>query len=1036
MTNLFGIIPFRSLRCVGTAYGLAAMMLFPMGVWAEKGTTSSSLQNVQQARTVKGNVVDENGEPLVGVTIRVPGTGIGTVTDLDGNYTLQVPQGKNQLDLSYAGYKTTTIPITQSATSMVPDALGLDEVVVVGYGTVKKKDLTGAVITMKNEDITIAPTNDVMESLQGKVAGLDITKTSGEIGSGVNVLLRGSRSIYGDNSPLFIIDGLPGSYDEVNPNDIESVDVLKDASATAIYGSSGANGVIIITTKRGAAGKVRVNFDTYYGWSGSPKFKHGMTGDEWTGYYREAYNYKNGSYPENISALMNGNEDYVDAYNAGKWIDWIDEASGNTATTQKYALSVTSGNDKTNIYSSAVYSRDEGLLSNELLNKYALRLNLDQQIFSWAKIGFSTNVVYQIHDRGNNKTFSKGLDSFPLGDVYDENGDLNAEYIQNQYTPLGDFLPNQYANNTRSTYVNAIGYMEIEPLKGLTYKTQVNATLTHARQGQYWGANCTSLRPTYAGTPHSEMWNTDNYNYTWENILSYNTTIAENHSLNLTGVTSWQKKSNEFTYAGGSNQDLDKWLYWRLIAATQFRDESGYTQTQKMSYAVRLNYSYMGKYLFTFSNRWDGVSFFSDGNKWDAFPAGALGWRISDEAFMQNAKGWVDNLKLRIGAGITGNSGGVDAYSTQTNAYKYPQWGVSAEGTYVPFTQYFGTYGSPSLGWEKSYNWNFGLDFGILDGRIDGSIDYFTTKTKGLLFKRTMPITSGITGWGRPLDSWENIAKTSNRGVEFTINSRNIVSKDFTWSTTLTGSWSREKIEALPNGDLIAENLFVGQPIHAIYDYKYAGIWGTDASAEDLAAYGVKPGWVKIETVEKIDKETGKSDNGVHKYSQDQDRQVLGHENPTWVLGLNNTFTYKGFDLSMFAMMRYGQTIYSRLMGRYTAVSDITVNQLSGVDYWTEENQSAYFPRPGSGDDQTVGITALRVFDGSFIKIKNITLGYTLPRSITQKALIQKARLYFTAYNPFIFTKEKLLKGTDPEMGGSDAFPTYKQFVFGINLTF
>lgn len=1036
MTKTLGHIPPRMRYCSNLAFGFAAMMLFPLGIKAEQASLLRTVQLVQQSRTVKGNVVDENGEPLIGVTIRVLGTVVGTVTDLEGNFTLEVPQGKTHLELSYTGYKSITIPISQSKVKMEPDALGLDEVVVVGYGTVKKKDLTGAVTTMKNEDITIAPTGNAMEALQGKVSGLDITKASGELGSGVKVLLRGSRSIYGDNSPLFIIDGLPGSYDEVNPNDIESVDVLKDASATAIYGSAGANGVIIITTKRGSAGKVRVNYDAYFGWSGSAKFKHGMTGDEWTSYYREAYKYKNGEYPENITALMGGNQDYVDAYNAGKWIDWVDLVSGNTATTQRHALSVTSGNDKTSVYSSAVYSRDEGLLSNELLNKYALRLNLDQQVFTWAKIGFSTNVVYQIHDRGNRKTFTGALEAFPLGDVYDEYGNLNAEYIQNQYTPMGDFLPNQYANNTRSTYINAIGYLELSPLKGLTYRSQLNATLNHARQGQYWGANSTSLRPTYAGTPHSEMWNTDSYGYTWENILSYAFTLGKNHSFNLTGVTSWQKNSDEFTNAGGSNQDLDTWLYWRLIAATQYRDESGYTQTQKMSYAVRFNYSYMGKYLFTFSNRWDGVSFFSEGNKWDVFPAAALGWRISDERFMEATKSWIDNLKLRVGAGITGNSGGVGAYSTQTNAYKYPQWGVSAEGTFVPFTQYAGTYGSPSLGWEKSYNWNFGLDFGVLNGRIDGSIDFFTTKTKGLLFKRTMPITSGITGWGSPLASWENIAKTSNKGLEFTINSRNIVSKNFTWSSTLTGTWSKERIDALPNGDLISENLFVGYPIHSIYDYKYAGIWGTDITEEEMAAYGVKPGWVKIETVEKIDAESGESDNGLHKYSEKQDRQVLGHENPTWIFGLNNTLTYKGFDLSVFAMLRYGQTIYSNLIGRYTAKSSITSNQISGVDYWTEDNQGAYFPRPGSGDDQTIGTSALRVFDGSFIKIKNITLGYTLPKSLTQKVFVQKGRIYFTAYNPFIFTKEKLLRGTDPEMGGSDSFPTYRQFVFGLNLTF
>ena len=869
----------------------------------------------------------------------------------------------------------------------------------------------------------------------GKIAGLDITKSSGQVGGGVNILLRGSRSIYGDNSPLFIIDGLPGSYDDISPNDIESIDVLKDASSTAIYGSAGANGVIIITTKRGAkSSKTRVNFDAYYGWSGSPEYKSGMTGDEWVNYYTEAYKYKNGVAPASVSDLFGGNQDYVDAYNAGKWIDWVDQAMDNKATTQKYSLSIQGGTDKTNVYASLVYNRDQGLLSNEKLNKYSVRLNIDQKVFDWFKAGVSTNLNYSIRNRGDNKTFTGALRAFPLGDVFDEFGEYNSEYINNQYSPMGDYIKNQYDNNNRYTYINAIGYAEITPFKGLSYRTQLNGSLGHGRQGTYWGNLCHANRPTYAGSPHAQIQNSDSYSYTWENILSYNFSIANDHNIGVTGVTSWQKNSNEYTNADGSGQDLDIWKYWRLLAANSQRVESGLTTTQKMSYALRFNYSYKGKYLFTFSNRWDGVSFFSPGKKWDSFPAGALAWRVSDESFMKSSEKWLDNLKLRVGAGITGNSGGVGAYSTQTNAYKYTSAGITINGNIVPFTQYTGTYGSPSLGWEKSYNWNFGIDMAVLKGRLDGSLDFFTTKTRGLLFKRTMPITSGSTGWGSPLASWENIAKTSNKGVEFTINSRNIVTKDFKWNTTLTGTWSKEKIESLPNGDLISENLFVGKPIHAIYDYKYAGIWGTDASQEELDKYGVKPGWVKVETIEKFD-ENGNGDGGVHKYSQD-DRQVLGHENPNWIIGLNNTFVYKDFDLTIYAMGRFGQTIYSKMLGSYTAKSGIGTNQISGIDYWTEENQGAYYPRPGSGDDQTIGNTAINVYDGSFIKIKNITLGYTLPKSISKHALMEKCRFYFTAYNPWIFAMDSKLKGTDPEMGGSDTFPTYKQFVFGINITF
>lgn len=997
------------IRRTPVVLGLSAALCMPAAFSyanVDNGMDRESVLSVMQGKTIKGQILDETGESMIGVSVLVKGTTIGTVTDFDGNYTLEVPSGKNILEISYIGYKTKEITIGNNSLiniKMEPDTQALDEVVVIGYGTVKKRDLTGAVASMKNEDVTVAPTSNVMEALQGKIAGMDIVKSSGQVGEDVSILLRGSRSIYGSNEPLFIIDGIPGSYSQVNPSDIESVDVLKDASSTAIYGSAGANGVVIITTKRGKEGKATVNFDAYYGFSGSPNYKHGMVGDEWVNYQREAYKYKNGDYPSDMSALF-GNQDYTDAYNAGKWIDWIDEASGNTATTQKYSLSVSGGSEKTKIFASTSYNREEGLLSNDNLNKYSLRLNIDQEIFSWAKMGFTSNLTYQDRNQGVKNTFTKGLSSFPLGDAYDQNGKINHEYITGQYSPLGDFIEDQYVNNTRSTYLNVSGYLELSPIKDFTFTSRINGTLSDSRQGQYWGDQCNANRPSYAGSPHAAITNKNAWNYTWENILSYNTTIAKDHNIGGSVITSWNKNQNDSSLAAASGQMVDRWSFWRLASGASQHVESDFAQTQKMSFAVRFNYSYKGKYLFTFSNRWDGVSQFSAGHKWDSFPAGAIAWRISDEPFMNVAKNWLNNLKLRVGYGITGNSGGVDAYGTTTQAYVYTGNGLTLNGQNSSFTQYTGTYGSKDLGWEKSYNWNVGLDYGILNNRVDGSIEWFKTTTKGLLFKRTLPITSGLTGWGSPLSIWQNIAETSNQGVEVTINSHNIKTKDFSWNTTLSVTWSKEKIEKLPDGDLISENLFVGHSIKSIYGYKYTGIWGTNTPQDILEAYGVKPGFIQIETLEKD------GDGGVHKYSTN-DRQVLGHTNPDWIVGLNNTFTYKNFDLSVFAMARYGQTINSDLLGYYTAEQSVTTNQLAGADYWTENNQGAYYPAPGTGSEQSTVISALRVRDGSFIKVKNITLGYTFPVNISRKALMEKCRIYATAYNPFIYVKDKQLKG-------------------------
>lgn len=993
-----------------------------------------ALTATAQTKTVTGTVLDEAGDGVIGASVLVKGTQMGTATDIDGNFTLPNVPDNAILTISYVGYTTQEIPVagkTNIEVTLKENREVLDEVVVVGYATVKRRDLTGAVSSMKNSDVVVAPTNNVMEALQGKVAGMDITKSSGEVGSDVSILLRGSRSIYGSNEPLFIIDGLPGSYNQVNPSDIESIDILKDASSTAIYGSAGANGVVIITTKRGQEGKAIVNFDAYYGFSGDVNFKHGMIGDEWVNYQREAYRFKNGSYPADMATLL-GNPDINQAYEDGAWVDWVDLASGKKATTQKYSLSVSGGTQATRIFASTSYAREEGLLANDKQDKYTLRLNIDQEINKYLKLGFTSNLTYADRNRNVKNTYTKSLSTIPLGYPYDEEGNIQSQFIPNytkNYSPLGDYIPDQFANNTKSTYVNAIGYFEIAPIKGLTWRSQVNVALANSRLGQFWGASANANQPTYAKNPWGQKTHDNSWAYTWENIVNYNADIKD-HSFGAQFITAYNKNTNESTLAGSGNYIVDSWQYHSLVSGTSPYVTSSYARSQKMSYAVRVNYNWKGRYLLTFSNRWDGVSWFSEGRKWDSFPAGAVAWRLSEENFLSDARNWLDNAKLRVSYGITGNAGGLGAYSSTTQGYVYSSAGVSKDGQFVSFAQNLSPLGSSVLGWEKSYNWNIGLDFAILHSRIDGSIEWFDTQTKGLLFKRTVPSTTGQSGWGSPLAMWQNLAKTENHGIEVTINSRNIVSKDFNWSTTLTATWSKERIKDLPDGDIIAENLFVGYPIKSVYNFKYAGVWGTDDDPDLMKAYGVEPGYLKIETVE------NNGDGGVHVYNKNKDKQILGHSNPNWILGLNNTFTYRDFDLSVFMMGRFGQTITSDLLGNYTGKQDINTNQLSGVNYWSEDNQGAYFPRPGTGDKQSDFYPALRVVDGSFAKIKNITLGYTLPKKITRKALINRLRIYATAYNPLIIVNDSKLKGTDPETGGSDNFPTYKQYVFGVNLTF
>ena len=971
----------------------------------------------------------------------VEGTTTGANTDGQGRYRINVPDG-GTLVFSYMGYVTQRIQVmTQSVidVTLVEDSETLDEVVVIGYGTVRKRDLTGSVVSVKSDDITIAPTGNVMEALQGRITGMDITKTGGQVGAGVNVLLRGNRSIYGSNEPLFIIDGVPGDFDSVNPSDIESVDVLKDASSTAIYGSAGSNGVVIITTRRGVEGRATVNFDAYYGFSGNPDYYKPMLGQEWTDYQREAYRYINGAYPTDMSSILTQTE-VLKAYNDGKWIDWLDLAAGKRATTQKYNLSVSAGTEKTKVFASATYDKETSLIENEDQNRYALRLNLDQEIFKWATLGFSSNLNYRIRNLGSDRSFTRATSALPLGDAYDANGNIIWEYMPGFNSPLGNLIPDQHVNENRMTDVNATAYLQLNPIEGLSFRSQVSAALISRRHGRFWGSQSISSLPFYAtSSPYADVNHYYGYRYTWENILTYTKTIND-HSFGATLVSSWSKLSEEDFLSSAGGQMVDKWSFYRLLSGSSRYVDSNYKQAQKMGFAGRANYSYKGKYLINFSGRYDGVSWLSSGNKWDFFPAVAVAWRISDEPFMDSANHWLDNLKLRVGYGETGNSGvdidndhsttSLESYLTESGMYFYTGGGLTVNGVNSPFVQYMGTYGNPGLGWEKSKNINIGIDASFLNNRIDVTLDWFKTKTDGLLFTRDTPVTSGFTAWGGPLKTLMNIAKTENTGFEMAVNSRNIVKPNFMWTTGLTLTWGKEKIVALPNGsDIEAESLFQGKAIKSIYDYDYDGIWGTDTPQTTLDAYGVKPGFVRIKT--NADKD-GKYE---HTYGTG-DRKVLGHSNPNYIIGLNNTFIYRDFDLTIYAMGRFGQTIKSSYLSRYTAPTygASNNNQISDTDYWTETNQGAYFPAAGSGSQQTV-MGALAIRDGSFIKVKNITLGYTLPKHISRVAKMERLRFYVTAYNPFVFAFDKELRGTDPE-SNSESYPLYKQYVFGVNITF
>lgn len=978
---------------------------------------------------VTGTVKDSKGQPLPGVSVRIKGTSTGTSTDGNGVFRLNLPAGNEVLAFSMLGYKSQEISAAGKTTIAVvleEETSNLDEVVVVGYGTVKKRDLTGAVSSVKAEDIVLTPTANVMDALQGKVSGMDIVKSSGKAGSNVNIALRGNRSIYGDNTPLYIIDGIAGDYSSLNPNDIESVDVLKDASSTAIYGSAGSNGVVIITTKKGKAGKSTISFDSFFGYNGFPKYPHGLTGDSYLQLKREAYRGEHGNYPEFMNNIFT-NPAQLAAYEAGKWVDWVD-LSLRDGMQQNYSVAVNGGTEKTNAYLSLNYNDEQGLIENDQYKKYAVRANIDHTLSKYFKVGTNLQLTYTDNDQAAQNIFGNSLTFLPLGDAFDANGEINHIPVNGVTNPLSDQIKDQYANNTLKTYFAGNAFLEITPIKGLSYRSVIGTALGSARNGKYFGTQSIANPEAGFKVPAAVIINDRDFNYRWENILSYEFNIHNDHHFNLTGVTSWAKNQYEQAYAGGSGFDLDSYSFYNLSGATTSVTRSSYVRNQSMSYVGRINYNYKGKYLLSLSNRWDGVSRLSEGNKWDVFPAGALAWRVSDEDFFKGVE-TVSSLKLRVGYGVTGNSGGVGAYGTQAGGFNAPKPVGFGESTLGPAFILNQQLANADLGWEKSYNTNIGLDAEFYKGIINLTVDWYNTDTKDLLYLRNMPASLGGS-WGAPFSMWQNIGATNNKGLEILINTRNINRENFSWSTALTFAANREKIVSLPgNKDLISSGLFMGRPVETFFDYKYLGIWQENEAAE-AAKYNSKPGDIKLATDGSF-----KAD-GTHAYSAN-DKVVLGSAVPDWTGGLQNNFKYKNFDASIFLTARWGQMLSSNLITRYNPTTSVG-NSPDDIDYWTPENPAAYLPRPGlhSSTSGYIGFDALKYVDGSYFKIRNITLGYTLRQSVLSRFSMQKLRFYATAGNPFIFAKSKYLKYQDPEANGSDNFPLTKQFVFGLNVTF
>ena len=1001
-------------------------------------------------------MIDETGEPLIGVSVQVQGTTTGTITDFDGKFSLNVSANAT-LVVSYIGYQTQNVKVgnqRELRIALKPDNKLLDEVVVIGYGTVKKRDLTGAVSSVKSEELTMTPVANPIEAIQGRVAGLDITRENGKAGADSKILLRGNRSLTAEQEPLYIIDGIAGSINNLNPNDIASMDVLKDASSTAIYGSAGANGVIMITTKQAEVGKVQVDFDAYYGVNGFAKYPSAMRGQQWLDYLEEGYYASNGVHSSSQAELLTAwglqagaVAPYIDG---GKWIDWVDETL-KTGTQQNYSLSVRGGNEKIKGNFSLGYNSASGIYDGDKSDMYTSRLGVDVKISEKMKMGIQSGLTFR-NSRSVNNRVNRTFSTVPLGDVYDENGDIKVypiDGVQDVISLINDNRPGIYKNNSKSFNITANPYIDITFLPELTFRSILGTSLSSSRKGEFNSDETYMMLTGSSSAKRNATYETSlDYNYTWENILTYNQTFAEDHNVSATLITSWAKSQHEESSAYNEGFLYNEFLWYSLSAGTNPGVSSSYWHKNKMSLAGRVNYSYKGKYLFTASVRRDGVSQLY--NHWDTFPAAAVAWRVSDERFMEGTRSWLDNLKLRVGYGVSGNPN-VDAYVSRSEVTSVDLDALNFGGGAVTNSVLTQAVGNVDMGWEKSYNWNIGLDFALFNNRIDGTIEFYDTDTKDVLYSRDLPFSGGGFTAKKPYQMVCNIARMQNRGVELTLNTRNIVTKDFQWNSTITFARNKEQVKSIDLGsattvdNLVSLGLFLGHPKNTVYGYKKLGIWQKEEAA-DAAVFGLLPGDTKVQS-RLVKKSEGvwtltDEEGNVTEYTAENpytiasdDRVIIGQESPKWTFGFNNSFTYKGFDLNVFITARYGQTIDGELLGYFRYGSK---NMPAFYNYWTEENPTNDYPRPylQRSTSYSSPTNGLSIVDGSYWKVKTISLGYTLPKSLAAKLGMTRCRIYGTVSNPFIFTKNDLLKEVDPETGASDSFPLYKQVVFGVNVSF
>lgn len=1040
-------VPIRNRLFLPLSFLIYVIASNPLYAW-DNADSAEALNNVQAA--VTGVVTDEEtGETMPGVSIVEKGTNNGVVSDLDGKFTIEVETGAT-LVFTYMGYADREVRVQDQNTlrvSLAPDVQSLDEVVVVGYGEVKRSELTGSVSTVSSKTLEQTNKVDAVSSIQGQVPGVMVQRTDNKPGAGgFNIRIRGSNTINTNETisnggytpgqnPLFIVDGIfVDDISFLNPSDIERMDVLKDASATAIYGSRGTNGVVIIQTKTGRRGKLSVRYNNYVGFrevynlpsvynttSYIPFLKDVVVGNQYaseTGgnfsqYAADNVNIADWLSPEELQNIADGV--------STNWVDLITRKGFQT----NHTLDLSGGSDKT-VYSAGFgYTEDQGTVYGEDFKRYTIKGSLESDLTDWLNLSYNNYVTIAEQNQGSNEAFRSAYRLKPLGRAYDENGELKFLPTAKE-TQVSNPVFDTKNEKRETKYINYIGNiaLKVKLTDGLSVTSKFAPNVKYTRYGEYRGLYTKSSIGNQSST-RAEVVNYLDYSYTWDNIVDFQKEFNENNRLAATFVYSQYLQQNESYQLQIRNFSSDDFLFYNLGAGSNVNSySSGYVKQTLESYTARVNYNLMNKYLFTLTGRYDGASILSQDNKWAFFPSAAFAYRVINEDFMRSQNLFSD-LKLRLSYGETGNTGaggGLKPLATQSLlGTSYTNLGDQSRPTL-----YVTGLANKNLSWERTSEINVGLDFGLIQNRLTGSIDLYDRTTRDIIFYRPLPLASGFGG------TFDNIGKASNKGIEAALNATVFNTENFNWSVNVNFASNKNEVLKLDGND--SEIIFgaqggtfihkEGEPMGSIYSFEYDGIWQLD-EAEEAAQYGQRPGQVRVKDL-----------NNDGKITEEGDRKIIGNSMPKWTGGFTSTMNYKNFDFSFFLYTSQGATMLSNFHDSFGfAYDDDPARLWNGyrTDYWTPDNPTNNWFQPGNGGPYS---KAIKYMDISYVKVGYITLGYSLPTNLTEKMGIGKLRFYTTIQNPFIFSS---YDGWDPESAGRNTYAASfasRTYMLGVNFSF